>query len=115
MGRGSGHLAPREALVAPRYEVAIDTIGPWDIELANSEMRKFYSLTMIDIVTNLVEMQQVGTTSARNAAKAFEMNWLFKYPRPPIVIHYQGTTEFMGENFPVVLVHQWGAHKESIN
>ena len=70
---------------------------------------------MIDTVTNLVEMQQVGTTSARNAAKAFEMNWLYKYPISPIVIHYQGTIEFMGENFPVLVHQQWGAHKESIN
>ena len=37
---------------------------------------------MIDTVTNLVEIQQVGTTSAKDAAKAFEMNWIFKYPRP---------------------------------
>ena len=41
-----------------------------------------YTLTMIDTVTNLVEIQQVGTTSAKDAAKAFGMNWLFKYPRP---------------------------------
>ena len=82
LDHGYGHLAPREAVLAPWYAVAIDTIGPWDIELANRENRKFYALTMIDTVTNLVEIQQVGTTSAKDAAKAFGMNWLFKYPRP---------------------------------
>jgi hypothetical protein len=37
---------------------------------------------MIDTVTNLVEMQRVNSTSTQDAANAFEMNWLFKYPQP---------------------------------
>ena len=112
-GRGYGHLAPREALVAPWYEVAIDTIGPWEIELQNHETRKFHALTMIDTVTNLVEMQRVNSTSAQDAANAFEMNWLFKYPRPVRVIHDQGT-EFMGDNFQTLL-RRWGIRNAPIS
>ena len=42
---------PLEALlVAPWFEVAIDTVGPWDMELANRETRKLYASTMIDTV-----------------------------------------------------------------
>ena len=112
-GRGYGHMAPREALVAPWYEIAIDTIGPWEIELQNNETRKFHALTMIDTVTNLVEMQRVNTTSALDAANAFEMNWLFKYPRPVRVIHDQGT-EFMGDNFQSLL-RRWGIRNAPIS
>jgi hypothetical protein len=89
-------VAPREALVALWYEIAINTIGPWEIELQNNETRNFHALTMIDTVTNFVEMQRVNSTSAQDAANAFEMNWLFKYPQPVRVIHDQGT-EFMGD------------------
>ena len=42
---------PLEALlVAPWFEVAIDTVGHWDMELANRETRKLYASTMIDTV-----------------------------------------------------------------
>jgi hypothetical protein len=112
-GRGYGHLAPREALVAPWYEIAVDTIGPWEIELQNNETRKFHALTMIDTVTNLVEMQRVNSTSAQDAANAFEMNWLFKYPRPVRIIHDQGT-EFMGDNFQSLL-RRWGIRNAPIS
>jgi hypothetical protein len=30
-GKGYGHMAAREAAIAPSYEVAINTIGPWEI------------------------------------------------------------------------------------
>ena len=112
-GRGYRHLAPREALVAPWYEIAIDTIGPWEIELQNNETRKFHALIMIDTVTKLVEMQRVNSTSAQDAANAFEMNWLFKYPRPVRVIHDQGM-EFMGENFQALL-RRWGIRNAPIS
>ena len=41
-----------------------------------------------------------------DSAKAFEMNWLFKYPKPVRVIHDQGT-EFVGENFQVLFFVNW--------
>ncbi len=67
---------------------------------------KFYALTMIDTVTNYVELQRVEGTAARAAAQAFETGWLFCYPRPVRLIHDQGT-EFMGEGFQALL-RQWG-------
>jgi hypothetical protein len=36
-GRRCGYLAPHEALVAPWYKIAIDTIGLWEIELQDNE------------------------------------------------------------------------------
>ncbi len=78
-GRGYGYLAPREALVAPSwYKVAIDTIGPWEIELHNKATKIFHGLTMINTVANLVEMQRMASTSAQNAASTLEMNWFIQ-------------------------------------
>jgi transposase InsO family protein len=112
-GRGYGHLAPREARVAPWYEVAIDTIGPWEIPMQpGNNVLKFHALTMIDTVTNLTEIMRVRDTTAQSAATAFEVGWLFRYPRPVRVIHDQGT-EFMGENFQAIL-RQWGIRNAPI-
>ena len=117
-GRGYGHLAPREALVAPWFELAIDTIGPWELKVANNEdqgeeYRKFYALTMIDTVTGWVEIQRVDTTSANDAATALETGWLFRYPRPMRIVHDQGT-EFMGDQFQRIL-RQWGIRNAPIS
>ena len=107
-GIGYGHLAARETNVAPWFEVAIDTIGPWEIPIqrGNNALCKFYALTIIDTVTNLAELIRVPNTSARAAAAAFETGWLLRYPRPVRLIHDQGT-EFMGEDFQALL-RQWG-------
>jgi hypothetical protein len=61
--------------VQPWYEIAIDTIGPWEI-LIDGEMHKFYALTMINTVTNLVELSHVASTKARDAVTKLEMTWL---------------------------------------
>jgi transposase InsO family protein len=65
-----------------------------------------YAITMIDTVTNLVALFCIDTPSAANAAWAFEMAWLFRYPRPVRVIHDQGN-EFQGMDFQVLL-QQYG-------
>jgi hypothetical protein len=75
-GLGYGELPPREALFQPWYEVAIDMIGPWSV-IVNGESISMYAITMIDTVTNLVELFCIDTPSAANAAWAFEMAWLF--------------------------------------
>jgi RNase H-like domain found in reverse transcriptase/Integrase zinc binding domain len=74
-GPGYGELLPREALFQPWYEVAIDMIGPW-LVIVNGESIAMYAITMIDTVTNLVELFRIDTPSAANAAWAFEMAWL---------------------------------------
>ena len=75
VGLGYGHLAPREARVQPWYEIAVDTIGPWEI-LIDGETHKFYALTIIDTVTNLVELTRVASTKASDAATQLEVTWL---------------------------------------
>ena len=55
VGRGHGHTAPKEAPLVPWRQVAVDLIGPWEITVAGQEI-KFSALTIIDLVTNLVEV-----------------------------------------------------------
>ena len=54
-GRGYGHLPPKQTLVQPWYEVAIDTIGPWEV-LIKGKQTPLYAVTIIDTVTNLTEL-----------------------------------------------------------
>ena len=91
-GAGYGQLAPREALAAPWYEVQVDTIGPWVIKLGDYDI-EFWALTMIDTVTNLAELVRLPSRrpSSEVTARAFEINWLLRYPRPMRVVHDQGT------------------------
>jgi Integrase zinc binding domain len=53
--RGHGATAPREADLMPWSHVAVDTIGPWVLSVQNRHER-FYTLTIIDMVTNLTEI-----------------------------------------------------------
>jgi hypothetical protein len=43
------------------------------------DTQKFYALTMIDTVTNLVELAHVASTKAQDAAIKLEMTWLMQY------------------------------------
>ncbi|KAG7346017.1 reverse transcriptase RNA-dependent DNA polymerase [Nitzschia inconspicua] len=97
VGRGHGETASREASLLPWQDVAVDLIGPWTISVGNKK-HTFSALTIIDMVTNLVEVIRIENKSAAHVAMHFENHWLSKYPRPLNVIHDQGG-EFIGDDF----------------
>jgi hypothetical protein len=101
-GPGYGQLPPREALLAPWDEVAVDLIGPWKITINGQELI-FNALTCIDPVTNLSELIRINNRSAAHVAVRFENEWLSRYPRPLCCIHDQGP-EFMGADFQRILL-----------
>jgi Integrase zinc binding domain len=53
--KGHGATAPREADILPWNHIAVNTIGPWVLQVQNRQER-FYALTIIDMVTNLSEI-----------------------------------------------------------
>jgi len=59
-------------------------------------------MTDTPATSKLTEIARVRDTYAQSAATAFNLGWLFPYPRPVIEIHDQGT-EFMRENFQAIL------------
>jgi transposase InsO family protein len=97
VGRGHGETASRDAPLLPWQDVAIDLIGPWTLSIGDQKY-KFSALTMIDIVTNLVEVLRVHNKTAAHVAMQFENTWLSRYPKPQNVIHDQGG-EFTGYEF----------------
>lgn len=112
VGRGHGETATREATLLPWHDVAVDCIGPWTIKIGDEEQVKFSALTIIDMVTNLVEIVRLDDGSAANAALHFENTWLARYPRPMNCIFDQGT-EFKGWHFQQML-HRNGIHGRPI-
>ena len=90
-----GELPPRDVQVAPWYEVAVDTIGPWTLEV-DGIAQPMRCLTMIDTVTNYLEVIPLRSMTAQHVADTFRNNWLARYPRPMRIIFDQGS-EFKGE------------------
>jgi len=98
--------------------VHINTIGPWTFKAAIGTMPKtytFYALTCIDPVTNLVELKrhdlnvnlpnggdhtpaQLKAPTAAMSRKAFNEEWLCRYPKPNVILHDNGT-KFTGHDF----------------
>jgi len=100
-GRGYGLLPERDVEAQPFTDVAVDLIGPWNIEL-EGKMYEFNALTCIDPVTNLVELTRIDRKTSRNITRKFEQNWLSRYPWPSNCIHDNGG-EFTGHEFQTLL------------
>jgi hypothetical protein len=58
-GRGYGLFLPeREVRYIPFEECAVDLIGPWTVQVRGNPY-EFNALTVIDTVTNLVELVRI--------------------------------------------------------
>jgi transposase InsO family protein len=99
--RGYGELPPRQALTSPWYEVSIDLMGPWKITVFGNEY-VFFALTVIDTVTNLMEITCINNKTFQHVAEQFNNAWLVRYPRPQCCVHDQGT-EYLGAPFQDLL------------
>jgi transposase InsO family protein len=63
---------------------------------------EFMALTIIDMVSNLVELVRIDNTTAAHVAIQFENTWLARYPRPLFCTYDQGG-EFIGFHFQQML------------
>ena len=70
-GCGYGHLAPCKALFQPFTEIAVDTIGPWKVCI-NNQLMIFHALTIIDAVSNLVEITALNRALGDETAHTLE-------------------------------------------
>ena len=100
-GRGYGLLPERQVRVAPWEEVAIDLIGPWNVNV-NGKPCEFSALTCIDTASNLVELVRIDNKTAEHIRDKFAQTWLCRYPRPIRCVHDKGG-EFIGREFQWLL------------
>jgi hypothetical protein len=59
----------------------VDMIGPWTLEVGDRNV-KFIALTIIDLVTNLVEIVCVNNKMSSAVTAHFVNVWLACYPKP---------------------------------
>jgi Reverse transcriptase (RNA-dependent DNA polymerase)./Integrase core domain. len=97
-----GQLPPKQATEQPWETVAVDLIGPWNIIINNVNLGVLNAITMIDITTNITELIRLNNRDSRHAARAFENNWLSRYPSPTFCLHDNGG-EFLGKPFQLLL------------
>jgi len=96
-----GQLAPRSVPSVPWTEVHCDLIGPWEYKVGGLAV-KVRALTMIDPVTNLVEIVRVESTKSDECARAFVDTWLARYPLPERIVADNGS-EFLGHDWNFML------------
>jgi hypothetical protein len=87
--------------MAPWQENHVDLIGPWKIKI-NGINVEFLALTVIDPVTNLVELVRLDNKSSEHVAQQYANTWLSRYPWPEACIHDNGG-EFVGLPFQRLL------------
>ena len=107
-----GQLAPRIVPSTPWTKVHCDQIGPWDYSV-NGLQVKVRALTIIDPVTNLVEIAQVKSTECDETTRAFVDTWLSRYPLPEKVLT-DGGPEFSGNEWEFMLM-DWGLKRARIS
>jgi transposase InsO family protein len=114
LGPGYGHLPPRQAMLVPWYEVALDLIGPWVIRDQHGNEHTFMALTIIHTVTNYPETAMIRNKTAEHIGMLFENVWLSRYLRPVKCVFDQGN-EFLGSAFQDVLLnHGIEAHPVTV-
>jgi hypothetical protein len=59
----------------PFKECVVDLIGTWTIQVQNKPY-ELYALTMIDTVSNLVELVQINNKTLAHIAKKYAQVWL---------------------------------------
>jgi hypothetical protein len=79
----------------------MDMIGPWTLEVGD-RTEKFSALTIIDLVTTLVEIVRVNNKTTAAVTAHFVNAWLACYPKPMSCVHDPGS-EFLGWNFQEML------------
>ena len=66
--------------------------------MIGNQRATFSALTVIDTVTNLVELTRMNNRTAESAKQKLAQSWLAHYPWPQRCIHDRGG-EFIGEPF----------------
>jgi hypothetical protein len=100
--RQYGYLPPRQVNANPWAEINVDLIGPWNLVLQNKVELEFRALTIIDPVTNFVEIIRIHNKTAKHVGLQLENAWLSRYPCPTRCVYDQGG-EFTGSEFKAVL------------
>ena len=81
-----GYYQKKETRYVPFEEVAVDITGPWVVQIRRRS-HKFYTLTVIDTFTNLVEIVRLDNKTFEHVTRKFNQVWMSRYPWPDKCVH----------------------------
>jgi hypothetical protein len=64
----------------------VDLIGPWTTTAVNGQELEFKAKTIMDTVTNLLEIVRIDNKKSSNIMQLFANTWLAQYPWPAQII-----------------------------
>ncbi len=100
-GTGYGLLPEHKLRSVSFEECAVDLIGPWMIQVCNKPY-EFNALTVINTVSNLVELVRIDEKTSAHVARKYAQVWLSRYPWLERCVHDNGE-EFVGPEFQFLL------------
>ncbi len=91
----------------PWDKVQVDCCRPWTIRYKNEVTDRISSfqihlVSMVDVCNGWPEFSRINSANSIATAKAFDKNWLCRYPRPLECGHVNGK-EFLGIEFQELL------------
>ena len=106
-GPGIGHLPARNETMVPFEQIAIDTVGPWSINIEGYGKLVINAYSIIDTCSNLLELKQASqmNPTGLESIQVLEDTWLSRYPKPVRIIYDQGT-EYRNVDFESFLINQ---------
>jgi hypothetical protein len=99
--KGYGFLPECKVRLISFEECAMDLIGPWTLQVRGNQY-KFEALSVIDTVTNLVELIRINDKRSKTVARKFTQGWLMHYLWPQRCVHDPGI-EFTGPEFQMLI------------
>ena len=84
-GRGIGHVAATLSTLGLSWEeIAINTFGPWMINIPNYETVTFNGFPIINTTTGLLEIRRATqhNPTGLEAVDALDNGWLIRYSKP---------------------------------
>ena len=95
-GRRFGKIPVHTTQYQPWECIQVDLFGPWSFEDVNGITRKIKAITIIDVWTRWIEIQQCGTKKLEDISLIIDRKWLNRFPWPSYAIFDNGT-EFSSE------------------
>ena len=106
-----GQLAPCDVPSILWLEAHVDLIGSWELK-SESVTAEFWAMTIVDPVTDLIEITWVTLTKSAKNARTFKNAWLAWHPKSEKVVADNGP-EFNGNEWEFML-KDWGIQKGRI-
>jgi hypothetical protein len=100
-GTGYGLLPELKLHLVPFEKCAVDSIGPWIIQVRDKQY-EFNALTVMDMVSNQLELVRIDEKTSAHVARKYAQVWLSRYPWPECCVHDNGG-EFVGPEFQFLL------------